>query len=72
MGGRVKAEAFSCCRCSLLASPVKRTRKDWFKIPVEYRYLMDEYRNRLGLERRDSLIEILLAFNAFQGTVLNI
>lgn len=59
----------SCCRCTILQSPVDRVKRDSVTIPSQYEKLLAGYQERLGLETRECLIEIMLAFNAFHGTV---
>ncbi len=54
----------------MLPSPIERIETDSVKVPFGYDILLAEYQKRLALERQDCLVEILLAFNAFQGTML--
>ena len=49
--------------------PAVRDKHHSTYIPTEYKNLMTEYKKNLGLDRNDALLEILLAFNAFQGSL---
>ncbi len=52
----------------MVFTPVKHVWKDIVVLPSKYSELLQGYQKRLGLERNDCLLEILLAFNAFEGS----
>ena len=54
----------------MVFTPVKHVRKDTVVLPSKYSELLKGYQKRLSLERNDCLLEVLLAFNSFQGSIL--